>query len=103
MKTVFLLIGFILVSIHFAEAQQPSRMPRIGYVSGTGDASNQGPFVEALRQGLRDLGYVEGKNFIIEYRGAEAKLDRVPSFIREFVQLKVDIIVAPIPGANPGS
>ncbi len=46
-----------------AEAQQPTKIPRIGYVSGTGDVSNQGPYVEALRQGLRDLGYVEGKNF----------------------------------------
>jgi putative tryptophan/tyrosine transport system substrate-binding protein len=99
MKTVLLLIAFILGLIHVANAQQPTKISRVGYVSGTGDASNQGPFVEALRQGLRDLGYVEGKNFIIEYRGAEAKLDRVPSFIREFIQLKVDIIVAPIPGA----
>jgi putative ABC transport system substrate-binding protein len=96
MKTVLLLIGFILTSIHFAEAQQPKKVPRIGYVSGTGNASNQGAYVEALRQGLRDLGYVEGKNILIEYRGAEANLDRVPGYIREFVQLKVDIIVAPI-------
>jgi putative tryptophan/tyrosine transport system substrate-binding protein len=99
MKAVLLLIAFVLAVIHVAEAQQPSKIPRIGYVSGTGDDFNQGPFVEALRHGLRDLGYIEGKNFIIEYRGAEAKLDRIPSFVREFVQLKVDIIVAPIPGA----
>jgi putative ABC transport system substrate-binding protein len=96
MKTVLLLIGSILSSIHFAEAQQPAKIPRIGYVSGTGNASNQGAYVEALRQGLRDLGYVEGKNILIEYRGAEANLNRLPEYIREFVQLKVDIIVAPI-------
>ena len=96
MKTVLLLIGSILSSIHFAEAQQPAKVPRIGYVSGTGNASNQGAYVEALRQGLRDLGYVEGKNILIEYRGAEANLNRLPEYIREFVQLKVDIIVAPI-------
>jgi putative tryptophan/tyrosine transport system substrate-binding protein len=94
--TVFLLISFIVGSIHFAEAQQPAKIPRIGYVSGTGNASNQGAYVEALRQGLRDLGYVEGKNILIEYRGAEANLNRLPEYIREFVQLKVDIIVAPI-------
>jgi putative ABC transport system substrate-binding protein len=82
-----------------AVAQQPKKIPRIGYVSGTGDASNQGPYVEALGHGLRDLGYLEGKNIIIEYRGAEGKLDRIPSFIKEFVQLNVDIIVAPTPGA----
>ena len=96
MKTVLLLIGSILSSIHFAEAQQPAKIPRIGYVSGTGNASNQGAYVEALRQGLRDLGYVESKNILIEYHGAEANLNRLPEYIREFVQLKVDIIVAPI-------
>ena len=81
------------------EAQQPTKIPRIGYVSGTGDATNQGPYVEALRQGLRELGYVEGKNITIEYRGAEGKLDRIPSIVQELVQLKVDVLIAPIPGA----
>ena len=78
-----------------AEAQQPVKIPRIGYISGTGDASNQGPYVDALRQGLRDLGYVEGKNFVIEYRGAEGKGDTVPSLVNELVQLKVDVLVVP--------
>ena len=81
------------------EAQQPARIPRIGYVSGTGSASDPGPYVEALRQGLRDLGYIEGKNIMIEYRGAEAKLDRIPSLVAELVQLKVDVLVVPIPSA----
>jgi putative ABC transport system substrate-binding protein len=76
-------------------AQQQTKIPRIGYVSGTGDATNQGPYVEALRQGLRDLGYVEGKNFVIEYRGAEGKPDRTPSLVTELVQLKVDVLVVP--------
>ena len=66
-----LLTVLFLASTHLAEAQQPAKVPRIGYVSGTGDTTNQGPYVEALRQGLRDLSYVEGKNFVIEYRGAE--------------------------------
>jgi putative tryptophan/tyrosine transport system substrate-binding protein len=99
MKTVLLVIGFTLVSIHLAEAQQPAKIPRIGYVSGTGDASNQGPYVEALRQGLRELGHVEGRTFAIEYRGAEGKLDRLPSIMNELVQLKVDVLVAPFTGA----
>ena len=73
-------------------AQQPAR---IGYISGTGSASNPGPYVEALRQGLRDLGYVEGKNFEIEFRGAEGKPDRMPSLVTELVQLKVDVLVVP--------
>jgi putative tryptophan/tyrosine transport system substrate-binding protein len=77
MKTIVLLIGFILASGYFAQAQQPAKIPRIGYVSGTGDALNQGPYVEALRQGLKELGYIDGKNFKIEYRGAEGKADRV--------------------------
>src|SRR5215468_12253886 len=76
-------------------AQQPAKIPRIGYVSGTGDPSNPGPYVEALRQGLRALGYVEGKNIVIEYRGAEGKLDRVPGIVAELVQLKVDVLVLP--------
>jgi len=76
-------------------AQQPARIARIGYISGTGSASNPGPYVEALRQGLRDLGYVEGKNFEIEFRGAEGKPDRMPSLVTELVQLKVDVLVVP--------
>ena len=98
-----LLISIIAASFLGAlqpvQAQQPTKVPRIGYVSGTGDAINQGPYVEALRQGLRELGYVEGKNITIEYRGAEGKLDRIPSIVQELVQLKVDILIAPIPGA----
>jgi putative ABC transport system substrate-binding protein len=78
-----------------ARAQQPTKIPRIGYVSGTGSATDQGPYIEALRQGLRDLGQIEGRNFSIEYRGAEGKLDRVVSIVNELVQLKVAVIVTP--------
>src|SRR5262245_38714981 len=55
--------------------------------------------VEALRQGLRDLGYVDGKNIAIEYRGAEGKLERVPSLVTELVRLEVDVLVVPIRSA----
>jgi putative tryptophan/tyrosine transport system substrate-binding protein len=97
MKTVLLLLGLVLANIHLAEAQQSTKIPRIGYVSGTGDASNQGPYVEALRQGLKELGYVQGKNFKIEYRGAEGKAERVvESLVAELVQLNVDVLVVPI-------
>jgi putative tryptophan/tyrosine transport system substrate-binding protein len=96
MRIISLLIGFILANIHFADAQQSSKIPRIGYISGTGDAYHQGPYVEALRQGLKEHGYTEGKNIIIEYRGAEAKLDRVPNLVAELVRLKVDVLVVPI-------
>ena len=78
-----------------APAQQTGKIPRIGYISGTGDAVNQGPYVDALRQGLRDLGYIENKNFVIEFRGAEGKTDRYPTLVSELVQLKVDVLVVP--------
>jgi putative tryptophan/tyrosine transport system substrate-binding protein len=77
-----------------AQAQQPKKVPRIGYVSGSGDANNPGSNVEAFRQGLRDLGYVEGKNILVEYRYAEGKLDRAPDLVAELVQLKVDVLVS---------
>jgi ABC-type uncharacterized transport system substrate-binding protein len=92
-KLLWLLTVLFLASSHLAEAQQPAKVPRIGYVSGTGDTTNQGPYVEALRQGLRDLSYVEGKNFVIEYRGAEGKPGRMPSLVTELVELKVDVLV----------
>jgi putative tryptophan/tyrosine transport system substrate-binding protein len=85
----------LLVFGVLAKAQQPTKIPRIGYVSGTGNASDQGPYVEALRQGLRELGYIEGKSFTIEYRGAEGKTDRIPSLAAELVELQVSVLIAP--------
>src|SRR5215831_16054121 len=76
-----------------ASAQQPKKVPRIGYVSGSGDLSNPGPLVEAFRQGLRDLGYTDGKNVLVEYRYAEGKQDHTASLVAELVKLKVDVIV----------
>ena len=62
-------IAFVLVVAGAAaEAQQPKKVPRIGYLSRTGDSKNPGPQVEGFRQGLRDLGYVEEKNILVEYR-----------------------------------
>ena len=82
-----------------AAAQQPTKIPRIGYLSGFGNLNNPGPPIEAFRQGLQELGYVEGKNILIEYRYIEGKTDRVPSFVAEMVQLKVDAMVIPHTGA----
>lgn len=87
------LIALALVPFHFAEAQQTTKIPRIGYVSGTGDANNPGPNIESFRQGLRDLSYVEGKNIVVEYRYAEGKNERLPGFVAELVKLKVDVVV----------
>src|SRR5437867_12148315 len=86
---VFALITLLLGLCVPAEGQQRAKIPRIGYVSGTGNASNQEPYVEALRQELRDFGYTEGKNFAIEFRGAEGKVETFPSIVAELIQLKV--------------
>ena len=75
-----------------AEAQQARKIPRIGYLSAT-STSNNAARIEAFRQGLRELGYVEGKNIVIEWRHAEEKLDRLPALAVELVRLKVDVIV----------
>jgi putative ABC transport system substrate-binding protein len=89
---VYVLPVFILATIHLAEAQQPKKIPQIGFVAGLGNANS--PNIEAFRQGLRDLGYIEGKNALVEYRYADGKLDQVPSFVAELVQLKVDVLVS---------
>ena len=75
-----------------ARAQQPTKIPRIGYL-GAASSSAIAARIEAFRQGLVDLGYVEGKNIVIEWRFADGKLDRLPALIAELVSLKVEVIV----------
>jgi putative tryptophan/tyrosine transport system substrate-binding protein len=89
---VSILAVVILAFVHPAGAQQPTKVPRIGYLSATHPSSISAR-TEALRQGLRDLGYVEGKNIIIEYRFADGKLDQVPQDAADLVRLRVDVIV----------
>ena len=72
----FLLANAILASSHFADAKEPLKIPRIGYVSGTGDLSNPGANTEAFQEGLRALGYIEGKNIQLEYRYIQGKRDQ---------------------------
>jgi putative tryptophan/tyrosine transport system substrate-binding protein len=91
--TVALFVAFTMCGV-VAEAQQSKKVPLVGYVSGSGDANNPGSYVEAFRQGLRDLGYVEGKNILVEYRDAEGKLDRAKDLVADLVQLKVDVLVS---------
>src|SRR6266550_2195156 len=88
-----ILVTFMLVFVHPAGAQQPAKVPRIGYMSASGDTNNPGSNVEAFRQGLRDLGYFEGKNILVEYRYAEGNQDRIPGLVAELVQLKVEVLV----------
>ncbi len=87
-----ILVSLVLLAVVvIAEAQQPKKVPRIGYLGATAP-SNISARIEAFRQGLRDLGYIEGQNLIIEYRYAEGKLDRLPELAAELVRLKVDAI-----------
>jgi ABC-type uncharacterized transport system substrate-binding protein len=81
-----------------AEAQQPKKLPQIGYlIAATPSAvAHQ---IQGFREGLRDLGYVEGKNILVEYRYAEGKLDRLPGFVAELVQAHVDVFVSGNPEA----
>ena len=84
--------GGLLAAPLPAEAQQAAKAPRIGWL-----AANLAPnphLTEALRQGLRDLGYVEGRSVVIEYRDAEGKIERLPALAAELVALQVDVIVA---------
>ena len=89
---LWLVTALFLVAVHFAHAQQPARIPRIGYIGAASSSANQ-IRVEAFRQGLREAGYIEGQNIGIEYRYAEGKFDRLPALAAELVGLKVDVIV----------
>src|SRR6266498_4371474 len=95
MRKPVLSILFVVVLLAvgaIAEAQQPAKITPIGYLDAVSLSVNAAR-VEAFRQGLRKLGYVEGKNIFIEWRSADGKLDRVPALAAELVHLKVDIIV----------
>ena len=89
-KAGVLFILFVVVLLGIAEAQQPKKVPRIGYLTLT--ASPRGP--EAFLQGLRELGYIEGQNIVIEYRHAAGRAERLPDLAAELVRLNVDVIVA---------
>src|SRR5207244_3954062 len=88
------IIAFVLVVTGtVAQAQQPTKIPRIGFLTAS-SPSVISARLEAFRQGLRELGYVEGKNTVVEDRYAEEKIDRLRALAAEFVRLKVDIIVS---------
>ena len=75
-----------------ARAQQPEHIRRIGYL-GSDSASKTVVMVDALRTGLHDLGYVEGKNIVIEFRWAEGNYDRLPDLVAELIGLKIEVLV----------
>jgi putative tryptophan/tyrosine transport system substrate-binding protein len=92
-------IGLLTIFVTLAacgavvQAQQPTKLPRIGYLTAS-SLSAQSARIEAFRQGLRELGYVEGKNIVIELRFGEGKSERASALAAELVRLKVDILVS---------
>src|SRR5499426_1699334 len=88
-----ILVAVILLTLGVVtEAQQPTKVPRVGYLSNA-DAATDSARAEGIRLALRELGYIEGQNIAFEYRYAEGKVDRAPELAAELVLLKVDIIV----------
>src|SRR6185295_7547475 len=92
-ETVLALLA-LGVAPRAGQAQQQGKIPRIGFLHPAVPQNNTVPFLEAFRQGLRELGYVEGKNIQLEVRWGEGKLERMPALAAELVRLKVDVIVA---------
>jgi putative ABC transport system substrate-binding protein len=93
-KIICLTLSALLLALCFSvEAQQPAKIPRIGFLSGSGDPSNPAMSEKSFRQGLRDLGYVEGKNILFEFRYAEGKRDRILSLVEDLVRLEVNVFV----------
>src|SRR5262245_52140198 len=89
-----LILGFSVSS----QAQQAAKLPRIGYLATRSipTSTTPDPAVDAFQQGLRDLGYVDGKNILVEYRYAGGTSeDRIKELVAEIVQLKVDVLVSP--------
>jgi putative ABC transport system substrate-binding protein len=101
-KTILVFICLLLtvfLPAVLTEAQQPTKVPRLGYLTGTSLSANSGR-TDAFKKGLRDLGYVEGKDIVIEWRSAEGKADRLLALAVELVRLKVDIIITGGPTSN---
>jgi putative tryptophan/tyrosine transport system substrate-binding protein len=89
-----IVIAVVLLAVEvIAEAQQPKKVPRIGYLSNM-DAASESTRSEGIRLALRELGYIEGQNIAIEYRYGEGKTDQYPELLAELVRLKVDVILA---------
>ena len=89
-SSILVAVALVVVAV-IAEAQQPKKVARIGFLAAT-TAASPARF-EAFQQALRELGYVEGKNIVIEWRRAEGKFDQLPDLATELVRLKVDVIV----------
>ena len=98
-KVLSLALSVMFLALSFpVAAQQPAQIPRMGYLGGSLSANVAR--TEALRQGLRELGYTEGKNIFIDWRDSGGKLDRLPSLAAELVLAKVDVIVTGGPAST---
>src|SRR5262252_485173 len=89
---VYSILAVALLTIRFAEAQEPAKVWKIGMLASTSRSLNASR-EDSLWQGLRQLGYIDGKNIIMESRYADGQLDRLPQLATELVQLKVDVLV----------
>lgn len=96
---VWLLATLLLMTASMVKAQQPGKIPRIGYLVASSASTSPGR-TEAFLRGLRELGYVEGKNLVVEWRYAEGKLDRLADLAAELVGLKLDVIVSAGPSTT---
>lgn len=86
-------LGALLFALCIRSEAQQSKIPRIAYLGATGNTQNPGANFEALRRGLEELGYKDGKNIILDFRSAEGNLERAPSLVSELLQLKIDVLV----------
>ena len=89
-RPILAIILAVLLSPHVIDAQQAGKVPRVGFL-----ANVRSPATEAFQKGLRELGYVEGQNVIVEWRLVEGRFERLPELAADLVRLKVDVIVAP--------
>src|SRR5690242_13512612 len=96
-KLLLLITAILLAFIHRADAQEPTKLPRIGYLIIAPLPKDRS---EAFRNGLRELGYIEGKNIVIEWRSANGNSERGPALAEELVRLNVDVIVTAGGGAT---
>ena len=97
-KIIAFMAILTLISLYGAQAQQPAKMARIGILTPD-SISSRADLFETFRQGLRELGYIEGQNVAIEWRSAEGRSDRLPTLATELVSLKLDVILALTPAA----
>jgi putative ABC transport system substrate-binding protein len=97
-----LTLSMLLASLA-VDAQPPKKVPRIGVLLTNASAPWFPPLLAAFHQGLRDFGYVEGQNLVIEYRSAEGHAERLPALAAELVQLQVEVIVALGPAPGPSA